>query len=171
MYNKFGDNMIVNQSFEPIINKNSKILILGSFPSVKSREQNFYYGNNKNRFWKLISDIFNEELPKTVQDKTNIIINNKLALWDVLCSCSIHASEDSSIKEERVNDIKSLVEKYNIRVLLFNGNTAYKFYKKHIKNIEKVKEIILPSTSPANAKFSYEKLFKIWNKNILENIE
>lgn len=168
-YNKNGDNMRVYHNFKPVINENSKILILGSFPSVKSRENNFYYGHRQNRFWKIISNIFNECLPETIENKINLILNNNLALWDVLASCNIHASEDSSIKNEEVNDITGLINIYNINVIIFNGNTAYKFYKKYFKNIKGVKEIVLPSTSPANARFDYEKLFEIWRESIIGN--
>ncbi len=169
-YNKSGDNMRVYHNFKPVINENSKILILGSFPSVKSRENNFYYGNSQNRFWKIVSNIFNESLPETIEDKINLILNNNLALWDVLASCNIHASEDSSIKNEEVNDIAKLINIYNIKVIVFNGNTAYKFYKKYFKNIKNVKELVLPSTSPANAKFCYNKLLEIWKESIIGNI-
>lgn len=153
--------------FEPIIYENSKILILGSFPSVKSRENNFYYGNNKNRFWNILSDIFNEEVPITIDDKVSLLKRNKIAVWDVIKSCDIHASEDSSIKNVVINDICGLTNKYGIENIIFNGNTAYKFYKKYIGKIEKHKEIVLPSTSPANAKIKYDELLKIWNSTII----
>lgn len=159
--------MIQIHPFKPLVEINSKVCILGSFPSVKSRENNFYYGNSKNRFWKIISEIFETDLPSTIENKKKLILNNNLAIWDVLSSCDIHASQDSSIKEEKVNSIDLFVKKYGINVLIFNGNTAYKLYKKHFKDTLNIKEIVLPSTSPANARISYNELYKIWKENIL----
>ena len=161
--------MVLEHNFSPIVDINSKVLILGSFPSVKSRENNFYYGNDKNRFWKILSESLNVDMPKTIDEKKEMLINNNIAIWDTIKSCEIKASDDSSIKNVKVNDIHSLVKKYGIRNIIFNGNAAYKFYKKYVGNIENVEEYILPSTSPANAKFKYEELYKVWN-NTLKSI-
>ena len=168
---KIGDKMILEHNFEPIVNKDSKVLILGSFPSVKSRENNFYYGNDKNRFWRILSEYLSIDLPVTIDDKKKLLISNNIAIWDTIKSCEIKASDDSSIKNVKVNDIYSLISRYNIKNIVFNGNAAYKFYKKYIGNIEGVQEYILPSTSPANARITYDELFKIWEitlKNVLE---
>lgn len=158
--------MIVEHTFKPIYDKNSEILILGSIPSIISRENNFYYGNDKNRFWKLISTIFNEEYPVSNEDKKNIILKNNLALFDVVKSCSIKNSSDSSISNVKINDINSIINNSNIKKIIFNGNKAYELYLKYENN--KFKNIVcLPSTSPANAKYSFDMLLEIWKRELL----
>ncbi len=158
--------MIVEHTFKPIYGKNSEILILGSIPSIISRENNFYYGNDKNRFWKLISTIFNEEYPVSNEDKKNIILKNNLALFDVVKSCSIKNSSDSSISNVKINDINSIIHNSNIKKIIFNGNKAYELYLKYENN--KFKNIVcLPSTSPANAKYSFDMLLEIWKRELL----
>ena len=158
--------MIVEHTFKPIYDKNSEILILGSIPSIISRENNFYYGNDKNRFWKLISTIFNEEYPVSNEEKKNIILKNNLALFDVVKSCSIKNSSDSSISNVKINDINSIINNSNIKKIIFNGNKAYELYLKYENN--KFKNIVcLPSTSPANAKYSFDMLLEIWKRELL----
>lgn len=158
--------MRVKHTFKPIFNKESKILILGSIPSVKSRENNFYYSNPKNRFWKLIAEIFEEEFPETIEEKTNIILNNNLAIYDVINSCDIDLSSDSSIKNVKINDIKSVLKVSNIEKIIFNGNKAYEMYLKYEKN--KFRNIVcLLSTSPANARYSFDNLKSIWKNEII----
>ena len=158
--------MIVEHTFKPIYDKNSEILILGSIPSIISRENNFYYGNDKNRFWKLISTIFNEEYPVSNEDKKNIALKNNLALFDVVKSCSIKNSSDSSISNVKINDINSIINNSNIKKIIFNGNKAYELYLKYENN--KFKNIVcLPSTSPANAKYSFDMLLEIWKRELL----
>lgn len=151
--------------FEPVIDENSRILILGSFPSVKSRENKFYYGHPKNRFWRMLAQILDCELPVTIDDKRRMVLDNEIALWDTLASCEIHASADSSIKSEAPNDIPMLVKKYRIKKVLFNGKTSFKYYEKYFKNadgMENITKTVLPSTSPANAAVSLEMLIQIW---------
>jgi hypoxanthine-DNA glycosylase len=161
-----SEKMIVEHTFKPIYGKNSEILILGSIPSIISRENNFYYGNDKNRFWKLISTIFNEEYPVSNEDKKNIILKNNLALFDVVKSCSIKNSSDSSISNVKINDINSIIHNSNIKKIIFNGNKAYELYLKYENN--KFKNIVcLPSTSPANAKYSFDMLLEIWKRELL----
>lgn len=158
--------MIVEHTFKLIYDKNSKILILGSIPSIISRENNFYYGNDKNRFWKLISTIYNEEYPVSKEEKENIILKNNLALFDVVKSCSIKNSSDSSISNVKINDINSIINNSNIQKIIFNGNKAYELYLKYESN--KFQNIVcLPSTSPANARYSFDMLFEIWKKELL----
>lgn len=158
--------MKVIHTFKPIYNKNSKILILGSFPSVKSREDNFYYAHPKNGFWKLISKILNTKEPITIEDKTKLILNNKLAIYDVIKSCDIEGSEDSSIKNVKLNNLDEIIKKSKIEKIIFNGNKAYELYNKYetnkFSNIE-----VLPSTSPANARYSFEDLYTIWSKELV----
>lgn len=158
--------MIVEHTFKPIFDKNSEILILGSIPSIISRENNFYYGNDKNRFWKLISTVFNEEYPVSNEEKKSIILKNNLALFDVVKSCSIKNSSDSSISNVKINDISSIINNSNIKKIIFNGNKAYELYLKYESN--KFQNIVcLPSTSPANARYSFDKLFEIWKKELV----
>lgn len=157
--------MKVEHTFKPIYNKKSKILILGSFPSVKSRENNFYYAHPKNRFWKLISKILNTKEPITIEDKTKLILNNKLAIYDVIKSCEIQGSSDSSIKNVEINDINYIINNSSIEKIIFNGNKAYELYNKYETNkFSNTK--VLPSTSPANARYSFEKLYNVWFKEL-----
>lgn len=155
-------------TFGPVYNKNSKILILGSFPSVKSRELNFYYGHPQNRFWKLMSKIYNEEIGDEIDLKKQFLSKNNIALWDSLKSCEIKGSSDASITNVEINNIEELIKKSNISKIIFNGKTAYNLF---VKNADMTKysnlEIrILPSTSPANAAYSLDKLFDIWSKEL-----
>ena len=155
-------------TFGPVYNKNSKILILGSFPSVKSRELNFYYGHPQNRFWKLMSKIYNEEIGDEIDLKKQFLSKNNIALWDTLKSCEIKGSSDASITNVEINNIEELMKKSNISKIIFNGKTAYNLF---VKNADMTKysnsEIrILPSTSPANAAYSLDKLFDIWSKEL-----
>ncbi|MGN1320941.1 MAG: DNA-deoxyinosine glycosylase [Acutalibacteraceae bacterium] len=146
----------------PLYDKNSKILILGSFPSQKSREQMFFYGHQQNRFWKVLAAIFESETPKTVEEKRKFILTNRLALWDVIASCDIVGSSDSSIKNVIPNDLSKILSVANINKIFVNGKTAEKYYNKYIAKQIKQEAICLPSTSPANAAWSLERLVDAW---------
>ena len=146
-------------TIEPVYDKNSKILILGSFPSVKSREVNFFYGHPQNRFWKVVSAVMGEECPKTVAEKKEFLLRNHIAVWDVIASCDIEGSSDSSIKNVTPNDLSKIYVKSGIKKIFTNGNTAYKLFTKYHKDKNAIK---LPSTSPANASFSLESLIESW---------
>ena len=148
--------------FDPVFDENSKILILGSFPSVKSRENAFYYGHERNRFWRMISALFSEPLPETVEQKKVLLLRHNIALWDSAASCSVHASSDSSIRNAVPNDVKSLLDKTNITRIYANGKTAAQLYNKLVLPSTGVEIVALPSTSPANAAFSLEKLIENW---------
>ena len=148
--------------FPPLYDENSKILILGSFPSVKSREQNFFYAHPQNRFWKVLSLIFNSPLPETVEEKTTFLLKNKIALWDVLASCEITGSSDNSIKNAVANDISQIIYNSKIENIFINGKTAEKYYNKYIKAEINQDAVCLPSTSPANAAWTFEKLCDAW---------
>lgn len=150
----------VFHTIDPIYNKDSKILILGSMPSVKSREDNFYYAHPKNRFWKIIKELFKEINLETIEDKKEFLLKNNIALYDVIKSCTISSSSDSSIKNVEVNDIKSIVDKTNITKIFTTGKTAYNLYNKYLKDTVKIEAICLPSTSPANAKASFKYLLE-----------
>lgn len=147
----------------PVFNRNSKILILGSFPSVKSREAEFFYGHKQNRFWKVLANLLNESVPENTEEKKQLLLNNGIALWDVIKSCTITGSSDSSIKNVVPNDIEPILQTANISQIFTNGATADKLYKKYIYPTTKISTIKLPSTSPANAAFTLDKLLREWN--------
>lgn len=146
----------------PLYAENSHTLILGSFPSVLSRETGFFYGHPQNRFWKVIAELYGCKLPVTKQEKASLILENRLALWDVIASCEISGSSDSSIKNVIPNDIGALLKKTQITRIFVNGKTAEKYYKKYIEPDIGITAVCLPSTSPANAVFSTERLKEFW---------
>lgn len=155
---------MITHPIEPIYNKKSKILILGSFPSVKSREEGFFYGHPQNRFWKVTSAVFGESTPQTIKEKKNFLLRNKIAVWDVIHSCEITGSSDSSIKNVVVNDLTQILDTADIEQIFVNGKKAYALYNKYMKSQTGVDAICLPSTSPANAAWNLEKLMKAWKK-------
>ena len=124
---------MIKHPFEPLYDSNSKILILGSFPSVKSREQNFFYGHPQNRFWRVISAVLGEECPKTVEQKREMLLKHGVALWDSIASCDIVGSSDSSIKNVVPNDIGIILKSADIRAIFTNGKTSDKYYNMYIK--------------------------------------
>lgn len=152
----------------PLFNKNSEILILGSFPSVKSREQGFFYGHPQNRFWKVMARVCGEDIPKSIEAKTQLILNNRFALWDVIHSCEITCSADSSIRNVQPNDLSEILDKANIRQIFLNGKKAEALYNKYMKDNIDVPSAVLPSTSPANASWSEDRLFEYWSERINE---
>lgn len=160
----------VNHQIPAVYDKNSKILILGSFPSVKSRENQFFYHHPQNRFWKVLANIFKEDVPSTIEEKKSLLLRNNVAVWDVIASCEIEGSSDSSIKNIVVNDIKPIIEKSNINMIFCNGSKTYSLYKKYISKNININFIQLPSTSPANARYSLDKLIEDW-KVILDYID
>ncbi len=153
---------MIKHPITPIFDKNSEILILGSFPSVKSREQVFFYGHPQNRFWKVVSAVFDRSTPETVEDKRNFLLSTHIAVWDVIASCDITGSSDSSIKNVVPNDLNIILSNAEIKNIYVNGKTAEKYYNKYIKNSIKRPAICLPSTSPANAAWSLEQLIEAW---------
>lgn len=156
----------IKHPFEPICNENSRILILGSFPSVKSREQSFYYGHPQNRFWRMLSGVFGEQTPVSLEEKKEFLLSHAIALYDVISSCEIEGSSDSSIKNATPNDIRSIVEGAQIEKIITNGKLAHKLYEKHIASTVALPEVCLPSTSPANAAFSLDRLISEWRAEL-----
>ena len=156
----------IKHPFEPICNENSRILILGAFPSVKSREQSFYYGHPQNRFWRMLSGVFGEQTPVSIEEKKEFLLSHAIALYDVISSCEIEGSSDSSIKNATPNDIRSLVNGAQIEKIITNGKLAHKLYEKHIASTVALPEICLPSTSPANAAFSLDRLIFEWRAEL-----
>lgn len=153
--------MIVHP-IEPVFDENSRILILGSFPSVKSREEGFFYGHKQNRFWRVVSLVFESETPVTTDEKKKFLLQNGIALWDVIASCDIDGSSDASIKNVRSNDLTIILNRANIENIFVNGKTAEKYYNKYIKAEICREAICLPSTSPANAAWSLDRLVEAW---------
>ena len=147
----------------PVFDETSGILILGSFPSVKSREADFFYGHPQNRFWKVIAAVFEEEVPQTVPEKKAFLLRNHIAVWDVIHSCDIEGSSDSSIRNVVPNDLTLILDKADIRTICVNGKTAYKYYRKYTEKVTGRPAVCLPSTSPANASWTLEKLIGEWN--------
>ncbi|MBE5731942.1 MAG: DNA-deoxyinosine glycosylase [Clostridiales bacterium] len=146
----------------PLFDENSKTLILGSFPSVKSRESAFFYGHKQNRFWQVVANIFGEKIPQTIEEKKQLILANNLALWDVIGKCEIEGSADSTIKNVTANDLTIILNNAPIERIFVNGKTALKYYDKYIKPLINRSAILLPSTSPANAVYSIDNLIKEW---------
>lgn len=150
-------------TFAPVYDKNSKLLILGSFPSVKSREISFYYAHPRNRFWTLLSALLKQPIPVSIEEKKNLLLSYHIALWDVIQSCEIKGSSDSSIKNVVPNNILSLIEQTSVTHIYANGSKAYSLYEKYCKPNIFLPITKLPSTSPANAAFPLERLIKEWS--------
>ena len=148
----------------PLYDKDSRILILGSFPSVKSREAAFFYGHPQNRFWRLLAEILSEKKPETVEEKKKFLHNNHIALWDVIHSCDIIGSSDSSIRNVVPNDLSEILENADIKEIYCNGAKSYEYYHKYLEKRTGRTAKKLPSTSPANAAFSIERLKKQWKE-------
>lgn len=153
----------VTHPFAPIYNRESKILVLGSFPSVKSREGEFYYHHPQNRFWKVISALFEEKVPNSIEEKKNLLLQHHIAVWDVVKSCEITDSADSSIRDVRPNDLSKILADADIQVIIANGATAQRLYLKYIFPETGRETVKMPSTSPANAGYSLNKLIDAWS--------
>ena len=146
----------------PLYDKNSRILILGSFPSVMSRQTEFFYGHRQNRFWKVTSAVFGCRTPETVSEKKKFLLENRIALWDVIGECEIEGSADSTIKNVRANDIRLILNAAPVEKIFVNGKTAEKYYNRYILPLTGIKAICLPSISPANAAKSLDALIEEW---------
>ena len=157
-------------SFEPVYDKASEILILGTLPSVKSRENNFYYGHKQNRFWKVLATLLKEPVPHTIEEKKAMLLAHRIALWDVIQSCDIKGSSDSSIKNVQPTDIGMILEKTNITRIYANGNKAGQLYKRYQFPVTGIEAMVLPSTSPANAAWSEDRLTAAWKEEIYKYI-
>ncbi len=153
----------VTHPIPPVYNMDSKVLVLGSFPSVKSREAQFFYQHPQNRFWRVISTVFDEPVPVTQEEKRELLFRNGIALWDVIQSCDIIGSADSSIKNVIPNDLSTILKVVKLNKIISNGNTSHRLYMKHIFPITGIEALRLPSTSPANASCSMDCLIKEWS--------
>lgn len=146
----------------PVYDAHSRILILGSFPSVKSRETGFFYGHPQNRFWRVLSELFESPLPETVAQKRAFLLKNGIAVWDVIASCTIEGSSDSSIREVVPNDLRPILREADIRQIFTNGGTADRLYRKYLEPETGRRAVRLPSTSPANAAWTVGRLKEEW---------
>lgn len=165
---------MITHPFEPLYDKHSRILILGSFPSVKSREQGFFYGHPQNRFWRVLAEVFEDVaffnlLEKqgghagiSIEEKRAFLLRNGIAVWDVIHSCEITGSSDASIRNVVANDLSRILAEADIREIFVNGKTAEKYYKKYLGEKTGRQAVCLPSTSPANAAWNVERLVEAW---------
>ncbi len=148
--------------FAPVFDARSCALVLGSFPSVKSRENAFYYGHPQNRFWRLLAKLFSGDVPQTIAEKTEFLLLRRIALWDMVEACTITGSADSTLSAQRLNDVPALLRETGIRHVFANGLTAGKLYRTHLEKTSGVPILVLPSTSPANAAWSMDRLTVAW---------
>ena len=156
-------NDTVIHPFPPVADESSRILILGTFPSVKSREEGFYYAHPRNRFWPLMETLFSVSLP-TIADKRSFLLKHHIALWDTIASCRIRGSADSSITDVAANDIEGLIRNSRIGAVITNGHKAYDTYTRyiHLEDDVMLPVLYLPSTSPANASWTFDRLLDSW---------
>ena len=153
----------VRHPFPPLCDADSRILILGSFPSVKSREQCFFYGHPQNRFWKVTAAVFGDAVPADIPQKKAFLHAHHIALWDVIAQCDIAGSSDSSIRNVIPNDLSVILRSADIRQIFVNGGTAAKYYDRFQRSRTGLDAVQLPSTSPANAAWTPEKLIAAWS--------
>lgn len=154
---------MIQHPIAPVYDEHSQILILGSFPSVKSRENQFFYGHPQNRFWKVLAAIYARPVPVTVDEKRRFLLSEGIALWDVIGACDITGSADSSIRNVIPNDVDRILRTAHIRRIYVNGHTSEKYYNRYLRDQLRQEAVCLPSTSPANASWSLEKLIAQWS--------
>ena len=153
----------IDHPFGPLYSGHSRILILGSFPSIKSREQNFFYGHPQNRFWKVIASVCGTSVPTTIDEKKKLILEHDLALWDSIASCEITGSSDASIRNAKANDLSVILDHSKIERIYCNGRKSHELFRKYIEPTIQREAVCLPSTSPANAQWSLERLVEAWS--------
>lgn len=153
-------------NIQPVFDAASRVLILGSFPSVKSRETAFFYAHPQNRFWKVLAAVLEAPVPADTPAKKRMLLSRHIALWDVIASCDIHGSSDASITNVRPNDLTRLLDAADIQAVFCNGSAAYELYNRHQAPILRLAAQKLPSTSPANAAWSLDRLVAVWQEAI-----
>ena len=152
----------VEHPFPPVAGPDSRVLILGSFPSVRSREEGFFYGHPRNRFWPLMAALYGEDTPQTISGRRDLILRHGLALWDVIASCRIEGSSDASVRDAAPVDIRRVLDAADIRHVVCNGALAGKLYARYLQQAVGLEAVIAPSTSPANAAWSLARLIPVW---------
>lgn len=158
----------VTHPFPPVVGPESRILILGSFPSVASRAEGFFYGHPRNRFWPMLAAIYAEPVPQSIPEKQSLILRHGLALWDVIASCSIEGSADATVRNAIPVDIRLVTDAAPIRLVLCNGALAARLYARHLLPITGLPAQAMPSTSPANAAWSLPRLAEAWGRALGE---
>ena len=157
----------IEHTFAPVYDADSLVLILGTLPSVKSRENHFYYGHPQNRFWKVMADLCGEPVPETIEEKKKMLLTHHIAIWDVIQSCDIKGSSDSSIRNVKPTDIRRILAESQITRIYANGNKAGELYRKYQLPLTGIEATVLPSTSPANAAWRLESLCEVWRETIV----
>ena len=152
----------VEHPFPPVAGPGSHVLILGSFPSVRSREEGFFYGHPRNRFWPLLAALYSEDTPLTIPARRDLILRHGLALWDVIASCRIEGSSDATVRDAVPVDIRRVLEVANIRRVVCNGALSGRLYAQHLQTAVGLEAVVVPSTSPANAAWSLARLLPVW---------
>ena len=152
----------VTHPIPPLFDASSRILILGSFPSVKSREGLFFYHHPQNRFWKVLAGVLEEPVPGSIEEKKIVLLKHRIALWDVIASCTIEGSSDSTIKNVVPNDLSGILSAADISRIFCNGGASFQYYKKYQEPRTGRAAVRLPSTSPANAAWSLDRLIREW---------
>lgn len=148
--------------FGPLYDSRSKILILGSLPSVKSREQVFFYGHPQNRYWRLMAALLGEAVPSTIAEKKEMVLRHRIAMWDTVYSCDIIGSSDSSIKNVVPTDLSDILRSSEVTRIFCNGNASGAYYRRYHEAKTGISAVVLPSTSPANAAWGFERLVEAW---------
>ena len=156
--------------FPPVVGPESRTLILGSFPSVRSREEGFFYGHPRNRFWPMLAAIYDEETPLTIPEKQSLILRHGLALWDVIASCRIEGSSDASVRDAVPVDIARVTAVAPMDRVICNGALAGKLYAQHLQPTLGRMALVLPSTSPANAAWSLARLTARWREALRDTL-
>lgn len=157
--------------FPPLYDARSRVLILGSFPSVRSRRQMFFYGHPQNRFWRVLAAMLGEAVPESVEEKKALLLRRRIALWDTIASCEIVGSSDASITNVVPNDLRPILAAADIRAVFCNGGTSYQWYNRLLRRELGREAVPLPSTSPANARWTPDALTEAWSRAILPYLE
>lgn len=158
----------IDHPFPPVVDANCRILILGSFPSVKSRAEGFFYGHPQNRFWRMLAGVFREEVPADIPARKAMLLRHHIALWDVIAACDIVGSSDASVRNAVPVDIARVLQSARIERVICNGALAGKLYRQHLQPITGLEAAVLPSTSPANAAWSLARLTEVWSGHLRE---
>ncbi len=159
---------MIDHPFPPVVDEGCRVLVLGSFPSVKSRANAFYYGHPQNRFWRMMAAVLGEPTPQSIGEKRGMLLRHGIALWDVIASCEIVGSADASVKDVVPVDIARVTDMAHIDRVICNGALAGKLYRRHLQDRMGVEAVVAPSTSPANAAWSLERLVAAWRKLLME---